>query len=33
MSLELVNCFADAGFSWGGYFKKPDGQHFQLVKI
>lgn len=33
MSIELVNCFANAGFSWGGYWKKPDGMHFQLAKI
>jgi hypothetical protein len=33
MSIELVNCFAEAGFSWGGYWKKPDGMHFQLEKI
>lgn len=33
MSIELVNCFADAGFSWGGYWRTPDGMHFQLEKI
>nr|QMP83660.1 MAG: hypothetical protein [Caudoviricetes sp.] len=35
MSIELVNCFADAGFSWGGYWQPKywDGMHFQLEKI
>ena len=33
MSKELVDCFVSAGFSWGGYFKTPDGMHFQLAKI
>jgi hypothetical protein len=33
MSKELVGCFAAAGFSWGGYWNKPDGMHFQLEKI
>lgn len=30
MSAELVKCFTDAGFEWGGTWKKPDGMHFQL---
>lgn len=31
---EFVKCFTDAGFSWGGDWKKrPDGMHFQLEKI
>lgn len=30
MSKELVACFVDAGFEWGGYWAKPDGMHFQL---
>ena len=33
MSKELVDCFANAGFSWGGYWRTPDGMHFQLEKI
>lgn len=30
MSKELVACFTDAGFEWGGSWAKPDGMHFQL---
>lgn len=30
MSLALVRCFTDAGFDWGGTWKKPDGMHVQL---
>lgn len=30
MSLELVDCFTDAGFDWGGYWRRKDGMHFQL---
>lgn len=33
MSKELVACFEDAGFSWGGRWKRKDGMHFQLSKI
>lgn len=34
MSKELVKCFTDAGFDWGGYWKnRPDGMHFQLSTI
>jgi len=33
MSPELVKCFTDAGFDWGGVWKKPDGMHFQLSTI
>ncbi|MDC6350697.1 M15 family metallopeptidase [Zeaxanthinibacter sp. PT1] len=34
MSPELVKCFTDAGFEWGGYWEDPiDGMHFQLAKI
>ena len=28
MSPELVKCFTDAGFTWGGKFKRMDGMHF-----
>lgn len=33
MSKELVKCFTDAGFHWGGTWRRPDGMHFQLAKI
>ena len=33
MSPELVLCFTDAGFDWGGIWAKPDGMHFQLAAI
>ena len=33
MSPELVKCFTDAGFDWGGTWSKPDGMHFQLSSI
>jgi hypothetical protein len=33
MSPELVACFKDAGFDWGGEWSKPDGMHFQLSAI
>jgi hypothetical protein len=33
MSKELVACFKDAGFDWGGDWSKPDGMHFQLKAI
>lgn len=33
MSPELVACFTDAGFEWGGKWSKPDGMHFQLAKF
>lgn len=33
MSKNLVACFKDAGFDWGGDWSKPDGMHFQLAKI
>lgn len=33
MSKELVACFEDAGFEWGGRWAKPDGMHFQLRNI
>lgn len=31
MSRELVACFTDAGFVWGGTWGRPDGMHFQFV--
>lgn len=33
MSPELVKCFTDAGFAWGGLWKRPDGMHFELSKL
>jgi hypothetical protein len=30
MSKGFVNCFIESGFDWGGYWKSPDGMHFQL---
>lgn len=33
MDLGMVQCFIDAGFDWGGFFKVPDGMHFQLKYI
>jgi hypothetical protein len=33
MSQELVKCFTDVGFDWGGTWSKPDGMHFQLSSI
>jgi len=31
MNYELVKCFTDSGFVWGGEWKKPDPMHFQYV--
>lgn len=33
LSSQFVQCFTDAGFEWGGRWKRPDGMHFQLGKI
>ena len=35
LSPGFVQCFIDAGFDWGGYWKgeDEDGMHFQLQKI
>ena len=33
LSPKFVKCFTDAGFDWGGTWKKPDGMHFQLSRI
>lgn len=33
ISPELVKCFTDAGFDWGGTWKKPDMMHFQLKEL
>lgn len=33
LSPEFIKCFTDAGFEWGGTWKRKDGMHFQLAKI
>jgi hypothetical protein len=33
LSAGFVKCFTDAGFEWGGTWKRKDGMHFQLKSI
>lgn len=30
---DVINCFKNAGFDWGGEWKRLDGMHFQLSKL
>jgi hypothetical protein len=33
LSKTFIKCFKDAGFDWGGEWRKPDGMHFQIKMI
>lgn len=33
LSSGFVKCFTDAGFDWGGVWRRKDGMHFQLKSI
>lgn len=33
LSQGFVKCFTDAGFDWGGTWKRKDGMHFQIAKL
>lgn len=33
LSDGFVKCFTDAGFEWGGNWKRQDGMHFQLAVV
>lgn len=33
LSAGFVKCFVDAGFDWGGIWRRKDGMHFQLKTI
>lgn len=33
LSPGFIACFTDAGFDWGGTWKRKDGMHFQLSSI
>lgn len=33
MNYQIVECFTQAGFEWGGGWRIPDGMHFQLRRL
>lgn len=33
LSAAFVKCFTDAGFTWGGTWKRLDGMHFEISKL
>lgn len=33
LSAGFVKCFTDAGFNWGGVWRRKDGMHFELATI
>lgn len=33
LSPEFVSCFTEAGFTWGGTWRTPDGMHFQIPRV
>ena len=33
LSAGFVKCFTDAGFNWGGTWRRQDGMHFELATI
>jgi hypothetical protein len=33
LSKAFVKCFTDAGFNWGGVWRRRDGMHFELAVI
>jgi len=33
LSKAFVKCFTDAGFNWGGVWRRKDGMHFELAAI
>ena len=33
LSAGFVKCFTDAGFDWGGVWKRLDGMHFQIAFV
>jgi hypothetical protein len=33
LSKAFVKCFTDAGFNWGGVWRRKDGMHFELASI
>lgn len=33
LSAGFVKCFTDAGFTWGGSWKRKDGMHFEIASV